>query len=265
MTGGGHQELVIFFSVDECVQDERLFAEFDGELLCGQKRLPAFAAQDVQAAYCVVASGLVLAAAVLFKVRFDEDGAVDAEFNLPLRYLARLAGVEGSVNDYPVRVASRGKCAVPWHSLNLWEPQQPLADLLEVLQKRIYKNRLNLRPVAEHAFNVFVEEEDELATDYFDFGEPIEIGSDVAENPQRAGQFKTDRELEQWVSESFGHTNALSMPELVRLHNEQLADTQRQFQAQLRAYRQEIHELKVALRQEQSRSRRLQQILRGDP
>ena len=72
-----------------------------------------------------------------------------------------------------------------------------------------------------------------------------------------------------------GDTEAAFRFNLIRLHSEQLNEAKAKYRQdvesqqmayldQLRAAREEIHALKVALRQEQGRSRRLQQMLRGD-
>ena len=66
-----------------------------------------------------------------------------------------------------------------------------------------------------------------------------------------------------------------SISNLIRLHTDQLSAAKLKFRDdlqqhqqvyldQLRVCKEEIRELKVALRQEQSRNRRLQQMLRGE-
>ena len=77
------------------------------------------------------------------------------------------------------------------------------------------------------------------------------------------------------LTEVFGKAGKLSLQDLIRLHTEQLNQAKAKYREdieaqqmsyldQLRACRDEIHSLKVALRQEQGRNRRLQQMLRGD-
>lgn len=82
-------------------------------------------------------------------------------------------------------------------------------------------------------------------------------------------------ELGAKLTEVFGEAGKVSMPDLIRLHTEQLnqvkakhrEDVEQQqlgYLDQLRACREEIHSLKVSLRQEQGRNRRLEQMLRSD-
>ena len=91
---------------------------------------------------------------------------------------------------------------------------------------------------------------------------------------QRLAQDKTQMFAAK-LTEVFGDAGKLSLQDLIRLHAEQLEQAKMQYREQveaqqmsyldqLRCAREEIHELKVELRQEQGRSRRLQQMLRGD-
>ncbi len=285
----GHQEVVMFLNAAEEIVDEYLFDDFESELLTGEARLEAHAASSAKAVYCVVGSGLTLVGAVYFLVAVDENGGLDQGFNLPLRYLARQAGVNGELEHGGVRLATRGKCAVPWHSLNLWEPTSMSSqELLEVLQQRVYRNRLKLRHVANNGVDVFgdseplgevdtsmVEGEDFIALS--DFEEPASTPKKppAAAEKRPAADLET-HELTQRLNEVFGQAGKLSMQDLIRLHSEQLAaakeryrneveNNQSTYLDQLKTYRSQIHDLKVALRQEQSRNRRLQAMLRGDP
>ena len=84
------------------------------------------------------------------------------------------------------------------------------------------------------------------------------------------------RKLEARLTDTFGESGKVNLESLIRQHNEQLtrvsdryrSDLERQQQAyldQIRSCRDEIQRLKSALRNEQERSRRLQQLLRGEP
>jgi hypothetical protein len=77
------------------------------------------------------------------------------------------------------------------------------------------------------------------------------------------------------LNEVFGDAGKLSLQDLIRLHTQQLDQARTKYRddvetqqtaylSQLRSCREEMHDLKVALRQEQGRNRRLQQMLRGD-
>ena len=88
----GMEEIVLLFADDgTAVTSEMRLTEFDA-LVNQAATLDEYAASVVKAAYGVVASGLTLRGLVFFHFKVDEEGAVDASFNVPLRYLVRNAG-----------------------------------------------------------------------------------------------------------------------------------------------------------------------------
>ena len=256
-----------FCDADENLQDEMTFEDFE-RLLSGSILLESHAASSLKCCYCVIGQGLQLAALVYFTLRVHENGVADLGFNLPLMYLAEQAGADVDIGHGGVRVASRGRCAVPWHSLNLWDAESD--DFISLLQKRIFRNRLNLKHViscgavfspeepVEHAQKIGVEQR--------------AVGADSSSNcANTLNEVFTDR-----LEEVFGATGKLTMRDIIRLHSEQLAQAKQRFRTEiedqqgsylktLRDVRDEVQDLKVALRQEQSRNRRLQQMLRGKP
>ena len=77
------------------------------------------------------------------------------------------------------------------------------------------------------------------------------------------------------LSQVFGPSGKLSVQEMVRMHADQIEQLRDEFRReyeiaqvsyldQIRIAQEEIHQLKTALRQEQGRNKRLQQMLRGD-
>ena len=233
------------------------FSEFE-TLMSGGATLDAHAASQPQAAYCVVGNGLVLRGVVLFKFRVDEAGVCDPSFNVPLRYLVKVAGSGPDLGSGPVKSASRGQCPVPWHAGNLWEPND-LEVCLQGIQKRIYRNKLKLRTSLGVADNA-----DQLGATALE---------DVVLTPSHTAA--QTAALEEKLTQTFGQDGRLSLQKVLRAHAEQLQDAKAQYRTdleaqqqayldQLRTARDEIHDLKVALRQEQGRNQRLQQMLRGE-
>ena len=267
MTRSGHQEVVILYQADETISSEIPYSTFQQHL--SGAPLEAHAASRVKAAFCVVANGLRLAGVVFFEFVVDEHGDVDPNFNLPLRYLVQNSGVGGELEHGLVRKASRGQCPVPWHSTNLWEPAS--SEALKDLQQRLYRNKLGIKPVLTGM------------EDYFEVD--VHRSAESDENPIGLQEYDLDddgsaraetQELIARLEEVLGQDGRMSMQDLVLMHSEQLSETRVQhrreleeqqtgYLEQIKTYREEIHELKVALRQEQSRNRRLQQMLRGDP
>jgi hypothetical protein len=198
---------------------------------------------------------------VFFTFRVDEDGLANSNFNLPLRYLADNAGPGPDLGAGPIRLACRGQCPVPWHSVNMWEPVSDAeTGSIELVQKIIWRNRLGLKPSG--AFNP-MRDADDL--------ELVENGRAV-ENGQKLGH----KILEARLTQTFGEEGKVNLENLIRQHNDRLSEVSEKYRAelaeqqqtyltQIKDCRDEIQALKSALRHEQQRSRRLQALLRGDP
>ncbi len=295
MSVSGHQEVVMFYDAEESICGEQHFSVFKKHLE-GEGKLEKLAATVTKAAYCVVGDGLSLRAVAFFQFAVDEEGVLDADFNLPLRYLVQHAGLSQDLGQGPIRKASRSQCPVPWHAVNLWEPRA--ADAMETLQSRIYRNRLKLLSSTACRDDEFFpppEEPVELFdNDPSNAGEIAGLGGNGApangiksansnggSSPVHSSRghaslghsshshngaldLALNQAFAQRLDDVFGAQGKLTMQDMIRLHSEQLDEVKSQFREQLNAYRDEIHDLKVALRQEQGRSRRLQQLLRGD-
>ena len=274
VTKTGHQEVVVIFSADETVDSEMMMSEFRRHLEGAP--LESHAASVVKGAYCVVGNGLVLAGAAFFLFEVDEHGLLDPTFNLPLKYLVQQAGVGGNLGQGVIRMASRGRCPVPWHSINLWEPVD--GDVLALLQSRVRRNKLGLKTIAADAEDFFQTSPDQLdeeAGTAFVLDDFELYDLDAAQSDDSSIQQQT-QDLTDRLEDVFGQEGKLTVQELVRMNAQQINDMrhshrqeieaqQASYLGQIKACRDEIHDLKVALRQEQSRSRRLQEILRGEP
>jgi len=250
----GLEEIVVLFDADATkVLSEMRVGEFES-LVNQAATVEQFAASQVKAAFGVVGAGLMLRGVVLFLLKVDEEGYVDAGFNLPLRYLVNHAGDGPDLGHGPLRYAARGRCPVPWHSLNLWDVAEDVAvddHPAYLLQKVVWRNRLKLSPRAKHLSQQADDALPELLPNH-------------------------QRELEDRLTEAFGEQGRVSLEQLIRQYNHRVrevaeryrcdvAQQQQSYLDQIRAARNEIQKLKSALRQEQERSRRLQALLRGEP
>lgn len=270
MAKPSHQEVVLFFNSDDTVASEMMMTDFvrhlEGELL------DARAASVVQAAYAVVANGLNLVGIVYFIFRVDENGKIDKSFNLPFKYLVQQAGFGADLGRGSIRKASRGSCPIPWHATNLWEPR--CKEVLNAVQQRLYRNKLNLKVAPNHGEDFFAESpneslaEQQPRSDYQFLGTDRAITSPASEHPD-------SRILAARLEQVLGQDGRLTMQDLMLMHSDQLnsarsahrqtlEEQQATYLAQIKTFRDEIHELKVALRQEQGRNRRLQEILRRE-
>ncbi|MDH3643765.1 MAG: hypothetical protein OES38_16795 [Gammaproteobacteria bacterium] len=246
----GLDEIVLLFTADAtAVSSEMRFPEFEA-LVNQAATLDEHAASMVNAVYGVVGAGLAVRGLVFFRFKVDEDGHLDSAFNVPLRYLVRNAGAGPDLGMGPVRLACRGRCPVPWHSVNLWDPQgEGDAHPAMLAQKAVWRNKLALKPMATRHIH------DEV------------VCSTISDEHQI---------LEERLTETFGTEGKVSLQQLIAQHNQQLSEASTKYRADLqqqqRAYldqirdcRDEIQKLKATLRHEQERSRRLQELLRGEP
>jgi len=257
----GYEEAVLLFDADlKGIDSEYTASDFEA-LIAGGASLSQFAASVVKGAFAVVGAALSVRAMVFFTFKVDEDGIADSNFNLPLRYLADNAGPGPDFGAGPIRLACRGQCPVPWHSVNMWEPVgDPDDGSMELVQKVIWRNRLGLRP--SMAIDTVLQP-DNL--------ELVENGI-AGHNGQRTSL----KVMEARLTETFGEEGKVSLENLIRQHNErvsemsskyraELAEQQQTYLTQIKECRDEIQALKSELRNEQQKSRRLQALLRGDP
>ncbi len=241
-------ELVFLFEDDlSAIASEMRYPEFES-LLNHSATLEQFAASLVRAAYVVVGEALTIRAIVFFLLKIDEEGAVDDRFNVPLRYLAKQAARGPDLGSgRRILMACRSHCPVPWHSANLWEPEG-VGDVHPAmrLQKAVWRNKLELKPRASRIASL-VEGEDLQAT-------------------AQSLESKLESTLEDGkVSvQSLIHTHNDQLQQVAAQFRRELAAQQQAFMDQLRGAREEIQKLRSALKHEKSRTRRLQELLRGE-
>ncbi len=237
-------EAVFFFDGSE-VSTEMHYTEFEA-LLNGAATLQAFAASQVRGAYVVVGTGLAVRGAVCFLLRIDENGHADPDFSVPLRHLVRHAGPGPDVGCGPIRLSCKSQCSVSWHATNMWEPEgEGEANPIKIVQRAVWRNRLSLKLTK----------------------------AEEVDFPASPAALKAVKQ--QKLEEAFGDEGRVSLQQLIRQHNQNLETATRKYRSdleqqqqiyldQVRGCRDEIQRLKSLLRHEQSRNRRLQQLLRGE-
>jgi hypothetical protein len=277
MSAANQHEIVMLYDANEQIENEIFYSDFE-QWVSGECKHAAYAASQIRAAYCLIGNGLRLRSVVFFVFKVNEEGKISSDFNLPLQYMALHAGVACDLGQGVIRKASRAQCPVPWHAINTWEPAK--GNGVETVQKRIFRNKLKLKPV------VCREEDDIFARMDVEESLPELISESLMGEPQGNLKPISNKSAAAYSGSDvaahnaklraiFGDAGKLTLQDLIRMHAEQLDLAQGQYRQdlekqqshyldQVRAARDEIHELKVALRQEQSRNRRLQQMLRGD-
>ncbi len=107
--------------------------------------MPDFAGEEWRAAYAAIGEGLKVEALCFFIVPFDAQGTVGTEWNMPLRELAHNSGSGPDLGHGPIKLACRGQCSIPWHSLKLWMPAIGTPrDECKIIQQAVKANRLRL-------------------------------------------------------------------------------------------------------------------------
>lgn len=274
----GFAEAVLLFDADLTAVEVELHAEDFRAMVEGSAGLDQFAASVVKGAFVVVGAALALRSVVLFNFKVNEEGTIDPSFNLPLRYLADNAGPGPDLGTGTIRLACRGQCPVPWHAVHLWQPVEGSEQQsVELVQKAVWRNRLGLKPTAgvEQAPDDSLElTENSSALHSVDILKPP--AATLPENGSALDSVDNHRALETSLTEAFGDEGRLNLENVIRQHNDrvtqvsdkyrtEMLEQQQGYLDQIRSCREEIRELKAALRHEQQRSRRLQALLRGEP
>jgi hypothetical protein len=288
---GLQQMVALFDATATTIEAELSVADFD-ELLAGERTLIGREGSIVRAAYVEVGTGLAVKALVFFQVKVDARGCLDPSFNVPLEYMAQQAGAGPDLGSGPVRMACRSQCPIPWHAINLWEPAgRDESHVAVQVQKILWRNRLGLR-VSPATGPPLVRIRGPLdAVMELDEAMKRETAQRQAfeerralEQRQAAQQAVDQRNAqEQLLTAAFGEAGRVSVGQYARSQravgqstrpsgaqgrSEQLRTDGRRPQQgyveQIAAHRDEIQKLKAALRHEQERNRRLQQLLRGE-
>jgi hypothetical protein len=241
---------VVFVIRKHEICGELLYSEFS-KVLNNASQMSQFAAEKVQCVYAAVSSRLALRGAVCFELQFDEFGVADPKFSVPLKHLLETSGAGPDIGTGAIRLACRSQCSISWQAKNLWEPEgKDASNPLNKVQRALWKNHLGL----------IITNDPHYQGAYFASETPV--------TELQACETKINR--------AFGETGRISPQDLIRQHTvqietlksdfrDELVKQQQDYLVQVKRAREELQQLKVELRMEQQRSRRLHQILRGEP
>ncbi len=142
-SGGG--EAVIFFNDNLDRPQEMLYLEFEA-VLDSFIGLPDFANQTKRAAYLRIDGYLNITAIVFFLIKFDDLGAADKKWNLPLRELADSGGYGPDLGaGGAIKLNCHSQCDDSRYQQFLWEPKSSREDNEYVTLRKIVKdNRLGI-------------------------------------------------------------------------------------------------------------------------
>lgn len=239
----------IYLFRDGQITSEMRYSEFES-LLSGAATLEDRAGERVPCAYVAIGSGLIVRGLVFFELSVAAGGVADSGFNVPLRYLVRNAGSGPDLGGGPIRLSCRGRCSVPWHASNLWQPDiDGPGNAPELIRKAVRKNRLGFKADTQ---NRVEDPAVELARPSAAIDQ-LKTKADAAF--ANGGRVSVRQVLAR---------HAKHVEELKDAHRVDIARQQQAYLDQIRQFSDEINRLRSALRQEKARSKRLQLMLRGE-
>ncbi len=144
-------DAVLFFE-DDAIGKAMLLPEFEA-LLDHVVALPEYAEQDARAVLVRVNLHLDVTAAVFFRLKFNNKGAADSSWNLPLDHLAARSAPGPDMGAGKIKLGCMSQCCVPWHKKQLWDPvMRADNNSFATIRRAIKQNGLGLpfrvKPVA---------------------------------------------------------------------------------------------------------------------
>lgn len=250
-------EAVMFFSERGGICKQMLFPEFEA-LLDGVVNLPEFADQQMRVAYVLINPRLLIKSLVFFYLDFDERGAPDSGWNMPLQHLAEKAGRGPDLGAGPIRLACRSQCPVSWHQMHMWDPNlAPGKNDLVLLRDVVKRNSLGLLVEDDGAQSVALERLQMAPEDRWYAADPAkqevaDSGTKEKEKENQAERLKAAQLIKQ---------QRLRISSLTQQHEEELAKIRLLSDEQSRNLQAQIHGLHQALQQQESLNASLKQEL----
>lgn len=248
-------EAVMFFSERGGICKQMFLPEFEA-LLDGVVNLPEFADQQMRVAYVLINPRLLIKALVFFYLDFDEKGAPDSGWNMPLQHLAEKAGRGPDLGAGPIRLACRSQCPVSWHQMHMWDPSlAPGQNDLILLRDAVKRNVLGIL-IEEEAPQALAPERLQMASeDRWYTQEQAQESAEAQKNGDKLDQehrLKTAQLIKQ---------QRLRISSLSRQHEEELAKLKLAHDEQNRALQVQIQGLQQALQQQEALNANLKQEL----
>ena len=241
------------FFADQKIFKQMLYPEFEA-VLDGVVNMSEFIDQQMLAVYVMINPRLVVRSMVFFYIDFDEKGAADPRWNIPLRHLAERAGRGPDLGAGPIRLACRSQSPLPWHQMHLWDPElSPEKNQFLMIRDAVKRNSLGwlFEESLEHSF---VTEQFTFAAEE-SWGSALQMGVDAQ---------VFDREKDQAQRQKAAHVirqQRLRISRLEAQHEEQLATFRLQHQSLLAVQQQRALELERQLAQQESLNAQLKQQL----
>lgn len=236
-------EAVMFFSERGGICKQMFFPEFEA-LLDGVVNMPEFADQQMRVAYVLINPRLLIKALVFFYLDFDEKGAPDSGWNIPLQALAERAGRGPDLGAGPIRLACRSQCPVSWHQMHLWDPSlTPGNNDLALLRDVAKRNSLGLLVEDDNAQAVSLERLQMAAEDKWYAPDPAqEEAAKVNEKLDQEQRAKAAQLIKQ---------QRLRISSLTQQYEDELAKFKLASEQQSNSLQAQIHSLQQTQRQQE--------------
>ncbi|MFB0962702.1 MAG: chromosome partitioning protein ParA [Pseudomonas sp.] len=245
-------EAVMFFT-DQKISKQMLYPEFEA-VLDGMVNMPEFTDQQMQAVYVLINPRLLVRSLVFFYIDFDEKGAADPSWNIPLRHLAERAGRGPDLGAGPIRLACRSQSSVPWHQMHLWDPDlSPKHNHILMVRDAVKSNTLGV--LSEDSYEpIIVTEQLTIAAE-----DRWESASQMDAN---VAQLEREKDQEQrHKAAQIIKQQRLRISTLETQHEEQLTKLRIKYQAELAAQQQMQLQLQQQLQQQERLNVELKQQL----
>jgi hypothetical protein len=236
-------EAVLFFSERGGISKQMFFPEFEA-LLDGVVNMPEFADQQMRVAYVLINPRLLIKSLVFFYLDFDERGAPDSGWNIPLQALAERAGRGPDLGAGPIRLACRSQCPVSWHQMHLWDPSlTPGNNDLALLRDVVKRNSLGLLVEDENAQTVAPERLQMASEDKWYAADPVqEEAAKASQKHDQAQRLKAAQLIKQ---------QRLRISSLTQQHEEELAKFKLASEEQSKSQQAQMQGLQQMLRQQE--------------
>ncbi len=248
-------EAVMFFNEQRGICKQMFFPEFEA-LLDGVVNMPEFADEQMRMAYLLINPRLLIRAVVFFYLDFDEKGAADKGWNLPLRHLADNAGRGPDLGAGPIRLACRSQCPVSWHQMHLWDPSlAPGKNDLVLLRDAVKGNALGLLVEDDSAALVSPERLQMVAEDKWQAPDAArEAAQQQVEQKDQEHRLKTAQLIKQ---------QRLRITTLGKQYEEDVARLKLAGEERMRGLQTEVHNLHQALQRQEELNAALKEQLGG--
>lgn len=248
-------EAVMFFNEQRGICKQMFFPEFEA-LLDGVVNMPEFADEQMRMAYLLINPRLLIRAVVFFYLDFDEKGAADKGWNLPLRHLADNAGRGPDLGAGPIRLACRSQCPVSWHQMHLWDPSlAPGKNDLVLLRDAVKRNALGLLVEDDSAALVSPERLQMVAEDKWQAPDAArEAAQQQVEQKDQEHRLKTAQLIKQ---------QRLRITTLGKQYEEDVARLKLAGEERMRGLQTEVHNLHQALQRQEELNAALKEQLGG--